>query len=315
MSEAKVIRFNGRYFHCVGMWSEPWRELEIRGEVAWILNRHPEINFTPVRWRYVCPEGVIVAIPIGFFDGRGPERIPAQIREKTSWEQKWEDAPVEAWMKETKMRRPIGTKRLVVSEEMSAWANMIRRCSALSNQEAVELLGCIRSEAIYDEDRFPDYFIKVEVHDPLAGPLVDEVAMITRYNSDHSPARNIKQGAAQKPGIYGGDGKPILTEELPGFRQIEYKGTRIHLPPKAGMVVAYFVELFNESGTTSATTTKVLDKCGQGESILQAFKGYEKEYRLLIRKHKRTRDVFEFLPALDVVNTGKVVRPDGENSR
>jgi len=88
----KTIRFNGRDWSCIGMKPpEPWREPEIPGAAAWLQFRHSGLNFTPVRWRFICTEGIIAAVPLGYFDERAPERIPVEIRDKTEWREPWLD--------------------------------------------------------------------------------------------------------------------------------------------------------------------------------------------------------------------------------
>ena len=313
MNEAKVIRFNGRDLHCVGMWPQPWREPELNGGAAWIQNRHPEINFTPVRWRFVCLEGVIAVVPIGFFDDRGPDHIPVEIRAKTGW-QEWasDSAEQEDYMKGTSIRRPPKTT-VVELELLNVWNSIITRCPVLSFREAQSLTDVYRYEAVYDDGRQPDYF--VSVCRSLLDPMENEVEMIARHlDGSREPDDTPKTQRRRKRGIYCSDGRPILTEEFAGYQEVFYNGKTFGLPPKAGAIVHYFVELFNGQNRTCASTREVMDACKHGESILQGFKNYEAEYRLLIRRKPKTRNRYEFLPALDAVASSKVSRSSGKNS-
>ncbi len=81
----KVIIFEGKKYHCLSCDVEPWSEPIIVSCVPGLQVCFPHINFTPCRWYFKCQEGVIAAIPLGYFDIIKPDAVPVEIRGKPNW--------------------------------------------------------------------------------------------------------------------------------------------------------------------------------------------------------------------------------------
>jgi len=178
-----VILYDGREYHCVVPDSEPWSHPEVGLRMSWLQARLPNLNFTPCRWRFICQEGVIAAVPIGYFEMRKPDEIPVEIRKKTEWHQKTRP-PTEKERdfyrmihpsKPGKVMLPKGVER-VIEDEYKAVFNYL--AAKLPNESADVIHGIMdlmAYEAIYKNGN-RDYFVRVEV----CAATIAETALLHR---------------------------------------------------------------------------------------------------------------------------------------
>lgn len=165
----KVIRFDGREYHCAAIDSEPWNHPEVELRLSWLQARLPNLNFTPCRWRFVCHEAVIAAVPVGYFHMRKPDAIPVEIRRKTEWLQQTrqmseKDRAFYRMVRPSKPEEvmpPQGTERVIEDEYKAVFNYLAAKLPDVSADLLHAIMKLMEYEAVYENGN-RDYFVRVE---------------------------------------------------------------------------------------------------------------------------------------------------------
>jgi len=178
-----VILYDGREYHCVAPDFEPWSHPEVGLRMSWLQARLPNLNFTPCRWRFICQEGVIAAVPIGYFEMRKPDEIPVEIRKKTKWHQKTRP-PTEKERDFYRMMHPSkpgkailpeGVERVIEDEHKAVFNYLAAKLPNESADVIHGIMDLMAYEAIYKNGN-RDYFVRVE----MCAATIAETALLQR---------------------------------------------------------------------------------------------------------------------------------------
>lgn len=202
----KVIRFEGQDYHCVSIDSEPWCRPELALRMPHLQHQLSSFNFTPCRWRFICKEGVIAAVPLGYRSVCNPDAIPVEFRKKTKWDKtkrpltEKERASVIEWCKTHKwleshplskeeqtmlrMVRPLkpeetippeGIYESIHSEYFAVFEYLAAAYPNIPGDCFHEIMDVIKYECIYDNGN-RDYFVRVQ----LCEATIAETALLNQ---------------------------------------------------------------------------------------------------------------------------------------
>lgn len=227
----KTILFDGREYHCVDIHSEPWTHPEIGLRSPSLHARLPSLKFTPVRWRFVCREGVLVAVPLGFFDARQPERIPVEIRRRSNWD--LESRPVSEDDRNYFLKLGVGmppkdAKQIIRSEHLDVLNYLVLKLPGVDLALLEEIMEQMHFTALYDNGG-RDYFVSVEVCEPTR----EEVSLIRREQSEDKTPEHGRAGLHREP---------YKIERRGADYEITFDGHAFTAPARIGMsyIVTYF---------------------------------------------------------------------------
>lgn len=169
-NRASILRYDNRQYRVVGASTEPWSRPEVGANAVGIQARYPRVCFTPLRWRFLCQEGVVLAVvPLGKCRAESLPEVPVEIRAKTGFEYVEGDglAPIAGLPGRSEL------KARSLYSELDIYAGLLVRNFPpgvsdqwLTTEDARQILkSCVRFEAIYS-DKSTDLFTSVEICEP-----------------------------------------------------------------------------------------------------------------------------------------------------
>jgi len=231
----KIILFEGQKYHCVAIDSEPWNHPEVGLRVPELQAKLPNLNFTPCRWRFICTEGVIAAVPVGYFDMRKPDAIPVEIRLKTEGQLQTcplteEERKIYRMMRPSESEEVMPPERIIGYEYRAVFDYLAARLPNESENLLHEIMMLMKYEAIYDNGN-RDYFIRVE----LCKVTLSETASLLRMEQARlqpAPEKTIRNGVPAEQYIFRRNRElweiqydsedPVLVQHRKGFEYIRF---------------------------------------------------------------------------------------------